>query len=458
MEEVLARLRGADPPRQRPAAPLLRCGAVTLDPRAARVTLDGAPVRLTSHEFRVLSYLMHHRGRVVLAERADRAHLRAGCRPRLEHGGSVRRPAAPQARAGVIETVRGLGYRIGDAAVIRLRIAQGRSSSSVGAVDARPAGRLAPVLRAGLAALPTSSCRCSTGWCSASLALVFMLGGLSQVRRGITPINSLAARLAAVRVGRAPRIDGDYPAEVQPLVRRPERAARASRGGGAARTGDGRRSGARPEDAAGGAGAGCRRGRARGSRRAVASSCATRSSAHASGGRLPPRPRPRRGLRRRTRRRCDVSASIEPLARTLRRLHAERGGADDAGRRPGRRGGAAGPRRDAGQPLDNACKWARRRASVRASDDGHGGIVIVVEDDGNGLPEDDVGGVLGRGVRADESTAGSGLGLAIVRDLADLYGGTLTLGRAARRPASRAAAAGGVKKASGSAGFRNSRG
>ena len=38
--------------------------------------------------------------------------------------------------------------------------------------------------------------------------------------------------------------------------------------------------------------------------------------------------------------------------------------------------------------------------------------------------------MLGRGVRADESTAGSGLGLAIVRDLADLYGGTLTLGRA----------------------------
>ena len=36
-----------------------------LDPRGARVTVDGVPVKLTSHEFRVLSYLMHHRGRIV---------------------------------------------------------------------------------------------------------------------------------------------------------------------------------------------------------------------------------------------------------------------------------------------------------------------------------------------------------------------------------------------------------
>ena len=41
------------------------CGAVTLDSRLARVTRDGQPVRLTSHEFRVLSFLMHNRDRVV---------------------------------------------------------------------------------------------------------------------------------------------------------------------------------------------------------------------------------------------------------------------------------------------------------------------------------------------------------------------------------------------------------
>jgi signal transduction histidine kinase len=50
------------------------------------------------------------------------------------------------------------------------------------------------------------------------LALVFMLGGLSQVRRGLSPINDVRQRLAALRQGRARRLDGTYPSEVQPLV------------------------------------------------------------------------------------------------------------------------------------------------------------------------------------------------------------------------------------------------
>lgn len=50
------------------------------------------------------------------------------------------------------------------------------------------------------------------------LALVFMIGGLSQVRRGLAPVDQLRGRLAAVRDGRSRRIEGDYPAEVQPLV------------------------------------------------------------------------------------------------------------------------------------------------------------------------------------------------------------------------------------------------
>src|SRR4051812_1642104 len=65
MEEVLARLRGLIRRASGQSAPALRCGRVVLDPRTSRVTLDGSAVRLTSHEFRVLSYLMHHRDRVV---------------------------------------------------------------------------------------------------------------------------------------------------------------------------------------------------------------------------------------------------------------------------------------------------------------------------------------------------------------------------------------------------------
>ena len=65
MEEVLARLRALIRRASGHASAVLQCGPVTLDPRQVRVTLHGEPVRVTSHEFRVLSYLMHHRDRVV---------------------------------------------------------------------------------------------------------------------------------------------------------------------------------------------------------------------------------------------------------------------------------------------------------------------------------------------------------------------------------------------------------
>ena len=65
IEEVLARLRALIRRASGQVTPLLRSGPVLLDPRSAKVTVEGVPVKLTGHEFRVLSYLMHHRGRVV---------------------------------------------------------------------------------------------------------------------------------------------------------------------------------------------------------------------------------------------------------------------------------------------------------------------------------------------------------------------------------------------------------
>jgi signal transduction histidine kinase len=56
-------------------------------------------------------------------------------------------------------------------------------------------------------------------------------------------------------------------------------------------------------------------------------------------------------------------------------------------------------------------------------------IVLSVEDDGPGVPEDRVGTVLARGGRLDETQPGSGLGLAIVAEVVEAYGGALTLGR-----------------------------
>ena len=56
-------------------------------------------------------------------------------------------------------------------------------------------------------------------------------------------------------------------------------------------------------------------------------------------------------------------------------------------------------------------------------------LVVRVEDDGNGLTDEEASKVLRRGVRLDEKTPGSGLGLDIVKELVDVYGGSLQLGR-----------------------------
>ena len=82
-----------------------------------------------------------------------------------------------------------------------------------------------------------------------------------------------------------------------------------------------------------------------------------------------------------------------------------------------------------GNLIDNACKWAHSQVRVRAecTDDR---LQIVVEDDGPGIPEKRQVEVLERGRRLDEKIPGSGLGLDIAQDIAGLYRGSITLGRA----------------------------
>ena len=65
MEEVLARVRALLRRASGHATSELTCGPLALDTKGARVTVDGMPVKLTSLEFRLLAYLMHHRGKVV---------------------------------------------------------------------------------------------------------------------------------------------------------------------------------------------------------------------------------------------------------------------------------------------------------------------------------------------------------------------------------------------------------
>jgi signal transduction histidine kinase len=77
---------------------------------------------------------------------------------------------------------------------------------------------------------------------------------------------------------------------------------------------------------------------------------------------------------------------------------------------------------------ENAVKWAVAKIRIAGREEG-GAVTVCVEDDGPGIPEDQIGTVLARGGRLDETQPGSGLGLAIVADLAEACGGSLAIGR-----------------------------
>ena len=126
--------------------------------------------------------------------------------------------------------------------------------------------------------------------------------------------------------------------------------------------------------------------------------------------------------------RCSVATSAEGLARTLERLHAGRALtiAVDVPHEQAVRGQREDLDEMLGNLLDNACKYARRQVRV-TSVNGDEHITIAVEDDGPGVAPEMRAVVLQRGVRADEAGPGSGFGLAIVRELAELYGGSIAL-------------------------------
>jgi two-component system sensor histidine kinase PhoQ len=83
----------------------------------------------------------------------------------------------------------------------------------------------------------------------------------------------------------------------------------------------------------------------------------------------------------------------------------------------------------AGNLLDNACKWCNSRVvvKVRPGNDAATGMELTVDDDGPGIPVEAADALLERGTRLDESTPGHGIGLAVVKDIAESYGGTLSI-------------------------------
>ena len=110
MEEILARVRALLRRSAGHAKNEIEAGPLRLDTRTSRVTVDGAPVKLTSHEYRLLAYLMHHQGRVVsrteLVEHLYDQDFDRDSNTIEVFVGRLRKKLP----ADLIETVRGLGY------------------------------------------------------------------------------------------------------------------------------------------------------------------------------------------------------------------------------------------------------------------------------------------------------------------------------------------------------------
>jgi signal transduction histidine kinase len=258
-------------------------------------------------------------------------------------------------------------------------------------------------------------------------AVCSMVAGVFQVRRAISGIADLRARLGAVHDGRETRVQGQYVPEVQPLVEdlngllehRERAVARAI-----AKAGD----------------------LAHGLKTPLAV-LARESETALTAGQAELAASIQRQVDRMQRQidyhlaharaaaagatvgaRCSIRESADGLARTLLRLHADRSLSIQV--RVPEAHATRVQREDLdemlGNLLDNACKWTRSEVVVDSvlTD---GALVVSVDDDGPGLSPALRQAVLERGVRADERSPGSGLGLAIVRDVAELYQGAIAL-------------------------------
>jgi signal transduction histidine kinase len=259
-----------------------------------------------------------------------------------------------------------------------------------------------------------------------ALGALLVLAALAQVAVGLSPLRAMQRALTQVQEGRSPRLEGRFPAEVQPLIdgfngvldRNAEVVTRARTQAGnlahalktplavLAHAADAQ--GPRDELAL------RVREQVALSRRHIDWHLARARVAASQ--RLPGQ-------------RTPVTPVLAGLVRVMDRVHAGRG-LDLQLEPPAPDLAFAGEEQDlqemVGNLLDNACLWARHRVGLSAQREA-GQLVITVEDDGPGIAADQRASVLSRGVRLDETTPGSGLGLAIVADLVALYGGALAL-------------------------------
>ena len=273
------------------------------------------------------------------------------------------------------------------------------------------------------------------------LGLGLVIAVLVQVRFGLEPLARLRGALAAIRTGRAERLEGRFPAEVRPLAdelnQLLEHNAEVL---GRARTHVGNLAHALKtplavlsNDAEAALAGNARAGLAH-TVQEQATLMRRHVDHHLSRARAA-------GAGNVLGARTDAMEVLDAVVRTLEQIHAERTTADGAGKPElvmlldgPDQALFKGERHDleemTGNLIDNACKWANRQVHVGAQNGiGPAGprLRITVEDDGPGLPAHERERAFQRGQRLDEATPGTGLGLAIVRDIAGLYGGAVSL-------------------------------
>ncbi len=263
------------------------------------------------------------------------------------------------------------------------------------------------------------------------LAFGLVMAMVIQVRVGLSPLRHVRAALAAIRTGRAERLDGSFPAEIAPLaeelnalIGHNQQVLERSR----TQVGNLAHALKTPlsvltneAEIEPGTLADTVSRQARIMREQVDHYLARAQAAATS-----------KVIGART----NVGDVIDGLARTLERIYADNNIEINVQCTEGVffRGERQDLEEVIGNLLDNACKWAEGKVSVTvallAGAPEKGPLVrTIIEDDGPGLALEKRDEVLKRGARLDETMPGSGLGLSIVTEIADLYGGHLSLGR-----------------------------
>src|SRR5690242_16333621 len=267
-----------------------------------------------------------------------------------------------------------------------------------------------------------------------ALGIVLLLTTVFQVRFGLAPLKRISESIADIRSGRAERLEGEFPVEIAPLARETNALIEANREiVERARTHVGNlahaiktplsvifnEASAHTVDPF--------------ASKVLEQADVMRSQVahHLERARIAARVSIVSTV-------TDVGPAIEALRRTMEKIHRDRGLSIDLKADPQAK--FRGERQDleemAGNLVDNACKWASSRVFIevlveRPPEPGAGPMLrMIVDDDGHGLSSAERAKVAQRGQRLDEAKPGSGLGLSIVVDLAALYGGSLSLGKA----------------------------